>query len=402
MMLLENDVETEEKTSATYQNSFGKLQSTIKNRLLLADEGFIKIVTAGAISTLLPTDPVWVLIVAGPGGAKTEIIRGLNSLDFVFPINDLTPQTFLSGDKNNSKGSLLHRLPSPALITMKDFTSVLEMNSDKQRAILSQLREIYDGEYSKEFGTGESKAWHGKIGFIAGVTQVIDKHQANIQTLGERWIKYYPVQSEPLELAKRALSNSGDEVAMRSEIQQAFKDYIEGLEIPEKLDGLPEHFKDAIIHLATFCAIARSAIIRDGKTREIEYVPEPEHPTRLVKQLSNLFQSLAIISGDFTNEDYGYIYKIGMDSLPMIRRQIVDYLYNSGSPQTLLDILTAIKRPKPTVGRQIEELVLLDVLRSSGRSSIEYELHPQAKVLLDHAFMIATEPFSEISVGVSL
>lgn len=138
-----NDIEAETKKSQpqtsqikpTSAITYDELEAIVKHYLLIVDPGLIKIIIACAVCHRLPLEPVWLLIVAGPGGGKTELLSGLYGLNNVYPLSDLTQQTFMSGYKD-PKGSLLDRLPNEVLIIMKDFTTVLEMNSDKQNAIL--------------------------------------------------------------------------------------------------------------------------------------------------------------------------------------------------------------------------------------------------------------------------
>ena len=223
--ILEQKIQAIEATIPEKRNPIGfkTLQETINRWLLIRDMGIIKVLAGAVIANRLNADAVCLFIVAASGGAKTELIRGLNKVEGIYPVSDLTPQTFLSGDKGQKNASLLLRLRADTILTLKDFTTVLTMHRDKRHAILSQLREIYDGYYRKEFGTGESKTWEGKMGFIAGVTSVIDNHQSVFQVLGERFIQYRPTQPDAIALAKKAIANNGGEKVMREEIQNAFK-----------------------------------------------------------------------------------------------------------------------------------------------------------------------------------
>ncbi len=219
--------------------SFEELERVVHKWLLISDPGLIKVVVGTVLANRLKADPVWLFIVAASGGTKTELIRALKLIDGAYPLSDLTPQTFLSGDRGRKDASLLHRIPKEnAVFTYKDFTTVLTMHRDKSHAILSQLREIYDGYVSKEFGTGETKSWEGKVGFIAGVTTVIDRYQAVFQVLGERFVQYRPKRPDVIAVAKKAMANSGGEAVMREEIQNAFADYVAGLDIPDPVPHL--------------------------------------------------------------------------------------------------------------------------------------------------------------------
>lgn len=336
--------------------TFQQLEAAVDKWLLINDRGLLKVLLASVIANRLQGDPVWLFIVTASGGTKTELIRGLNKVPDVYGISDLTPQTFLSGDRQNKNASLLLRLPQFVILTMKDFTTVLTMHRDKRHAILSQLREIYDGYYRKEFGTGETRTWEGKWGFIAGVTSIIDHHQSIFQVLGERFVQYRPTQAEDVALAKKAMGNSGGEKAMRLEIQNALVDYLAGVQIPPELPALPEAIKECIAHLAAFCVRARSGVVRDGHTREIELIPETELPTRLAKQLSTLYSALTLIDNASSKDNFALIAKIGMDSLPKKRKQVIDKLIKADDWQETADIAMAIGYPTGTTRHILEDL----------------------------------------------
>jgi hypothetical protein len=335
--------------------TFEQLEQIINRWLLIADTGIIKVVAATVIANKLPADAVWLFIVAAPGGTKTELIRALTKIPGIYPISDLTPQTFLSGEKG-TKGSLLHRLDPETILTYKDFTTVLTMHRDKRHAILAQLREIYDGSFSKEFGTGETKSWEGKMGFIGGVTSVIDNHQSVFQVLGERFIQYRPKQPDPIALARKAISNNNANKAMRDEIQHGFADFIASIKIPETLPEMSEDTQDRIAHLAAFCVRGRSGVIREGHSREIDLIPDPELPTRLAKQFITLAVALSLIDSTNPEANYNLIYKIGMDSLPQKRRRILNILnFTEGLLETA-EVATTIGYPTNTTRRILEDL----------------------------------------------
>lgn len=343
---------------------FLTMEQIIHKWLLINDKGLIRVLIASVIANKLQADPVWLFIIAAPGGSKTELIRGLSKVDLIYSISDLTPQTFLSGEKEKKSASLLLRLPFGTIFTYKDFTTVLTMHRDKQQAIISQLREIFDGYYRKEFGTGETKDWEGKIGFIAGVTTVIDRHHEIYSVLGERFVQYRPIQPDRIAMAKKAISNSGGENLMREEIQNAMADYISGIKIPEEKVPVPDWLVDKVAHLASFVVKARSGIIREGyHTREIEQIPDPELPTRLAKQLITIATAFSLMSeGKFTEEDYSLIYKIGLDSLPAKRKLTIEVLIKQEDYLDTTEVAIAIGYPTNTTRRILEDLQGLQLI----------------------------------------
>src|SRR5690349_7025765 len=136
-------------------------------------------------------DPAWLFVIAPPASGKTTItIMSAAGLRDVQVLGDITENTFLSGFYNHKQPGLLEKLGRTAgdggtktstgdgIFLLKDFTTVLSMRREKRAAILSQLREMHDGEFRRDFGTGETKIWKGRLGIVAAVTPVIDKHYA--------------------------------------------------------------------------------------------------------------------------------------------------------------------------------------------------------------------------------
>ncbi|MBU6389579.1 hypothetical protein KGQ71_03615 [Patescibacteria group bacterium] len=357
--------------------TFDQLSQTINQWLLLEDQGLIKILVASLLVNRLPDDPVWLIIVAPPGSAKTELLRGLKDLDKIYFISDLTEQTLLSGDRQNKNASLLHRIPDNSILILKDFSTVLSMNPEKQATILAQLREIYDGFFSKEFGTGESKKWRGKLGLIAAATSAIDKRWSVYQSLGERFIQYRPCLPDPFKVAKQAIDNTGKEEFLRSEINSAYTRFFS--QDFGEAPALTAPFVENVIHLAAFTVRARSTVGRDGYSREIDFIPQPESPARLSKQLIGLAKGLALISGKYTNEDYQLIFKVGMDSIPQKRKAVILCLpYTPGA--SLAEIAAHIGYPTNTTRKTLEELCALKIIVRSGggRGAREvWSLHPE-------------------------
>lgn len=356
---IEQKIQEIEKTISEKRNpiDFPALEQTINKWLLIKDRGIIRVLVGSVIANKLQADPVWLFLVTASGGTKTELIRGLNKINGISSLSDLTPQTFLSGEKANKNASLLLRLPEEVILTLKDFTTVLTMHRDKRHAILSQLREIYDGQFKKAFGTGETKEWNGKLGFIAGVTSIIDTHYSIYQTLGERFVQYRPLQPDPIKLSLRAIDNSGNEKEMREEIQNAFADFMASVEIPTEKIAIPENLKNHIAYLSTFCVRARSGVERSGYSREIELIPDSELPTRLSKQLITLALAFSLIEkGQFTNEDYELIYKIGLDTLPQKRKLAIETLIKADDYLETADVAMEIGYPTNTTRRILEDL----------------------------------------------
>ena len=129
--------------------------------LELVDFEVVDVALATVQANRMEGDPLWVFLVAPPSGGKTEVIRALDDVPDVFGLSSLTPQTFASGfERPGLETSLLPKLDGKT-VTMKDFGTVLSMHRDKRGEIFAQLREVYDGSFTKQWGNGKAFRWDG-------------------------------------------------------------------------------------------------------------------------------------------------------------------------------------------------------------------------------------------------
>ena len=206
---------------------------------------------------------------------------------------------------------------------LKDFTTVLEMRREDRQTILAQLREIYDGRYDKTWGTGRELRWEGRLGFVAGVTPIIDKHQAAMSILGERFVLFRPIMPDRKQLAMAALKSRGREREMREDLARAMHGFLaaRGSAMPEVSAAV----LDRVATVADFVTRARSGVQRDGFRRELEYAPEPEAPTRFAKVLLSLASGIALAydSPEITGRELGLVLRVALDCLPLIRHRVI-------------------------------------------------------------------------------
>ena len=237
-----------------------EMLAVFSRRLRIADPDFLVILVGAILAHRLGGDPVWLLIVAPPGGTKTEALRALFGHRSIFPLSDLTARTFASGlDTDRGDPSLLSRLGEQILV-LKDLTTVLEMTREERQAILAQLREIYDGRFDKAWGTGQEIHWEGRLGLIAGVTPVIDRHQAVLATLGERFVYLRPTMAERRALALSALRTAGRESEMRRELSEALHGFLDARRIERPVVGPWVHDTLAVTtHLQPPRSVSREA-----------------------------------------------------------------------------------------------------------------------------------------------
>jgi hypothetical protein len=326
--------------------------------LYVPDTGSIEFALAIIAANRLDGDPVWGNIVGPPGGGKSETINSVAGLRDVHPAATLTEAALLSGTPNRekaqtAKGGLLREIGDFGIIVYKDFGSVLSMNRDARAALLAALREIYDGAWTRHFGTdgGKTLSWKGKVGLLAGCTPTIDRHHAVMGTMGERFCLYRLPAVDGDTQARQALSHAGHEKTMRQELAEAAESVLTNLGEPRERSAQET---ELLIRLAALVVRGRSAVERDGYSREIELVPDPEAPTRLIIVLDRLLAGLDAIGAD-RDRALQIVTKVALDSIPAIRHACLRAL----EPYDELDtnqVATAVRYPAATVRRTLEDL----------------------------------------------
>ena len=137
----------------------------------------------------------------------------------------ITEAALLSGTAKrdrakNATGGLLRQIGEFGILLAKDFTSVLSQNHDTAKPAMAALREIYDGRWDRPVGTdgGKTLHWHGKCGFIGGVTPSYDRYSTIVNTLGDRFLLLRLPEVDAAKQAQAALKAAQHEQKMRAEL----------------------------------------------------------------------------------------------------------------------------------------------------------------------------------------
>jgi DNA-binding MarR family transcriptional regulator len=340
--------------------SLEELVATFRCWLHLPDPGALLAVLGAVAANHLEGDPVWLLLVGPPGGGKSELLASLVTLPGVHPTATLTEAALLSGTPRHerdadAKGGLLRSIGDFGLIVCKDFGSILSMNRDARAQVLAALREVYDGSWTRHVGTngGKTLHWSGKVGLIAGCTPTIDRHHAVMGAMGERFALFRLPEVDGDEQASRALAHAGREAEMRRALAAAVSGFLSrALDPPHPLG---EEERTALISFATLAVRARSAVERDSYSREIELIPDPEAPTRLIVVLERLLDGLDVI-GVPRPDAWRVVSKVALDSIPAIRRTVLEYLYPADGHVTTTEVAAALGYPTSTTRRALEDL----------------------------------------------
>lgn len=373
---------TTQKNNPFKKHTLEQAKETITKWLVISDKEVIDVVFAFAIAERLPGDPLWLFLIAPPGGGKTELLRAMEGEKY-YHLSDLTSKTFVSGlmlgqgETRHKIEDLLPQLNRKVLI-FKDFTTVLEKNKDERREIIAQLREIYDGSFAKKFGTINHKVeYKARFGFIAGVTPIIDKHWKIMQQLGERFLKWRMLDDAQAQ-TKKAEQNEGNELDMRREIKEAVMGFLTYL-APLPPD-ISQEQSQQLIDAAHFLAICRTPVtIQSAQTDfYFDYIPTPEIPTRVVKQLKKFCKALAIVRGkkEVTQEEVNTALKIVEHTCPPDRLAVlkaINSLYPGyGDGVSVSMVKHAVKLPETSLRRVCEQLELLDLIKKTTVTTESY------------------------------
>jgi hypothetical protein len=205
------------------------------------------------------------------------------------------------------------------------------------------------------------------VGFLAGVTPVIDEQHSFLAVMGERFVLYRMPEVSRRDIARRSLARRGHEPELRARIRATVGDFLEQFRDCGRLE-LPDRFHEPLIILTDIVTRARSGVARDGYSRDLLYLPEPEAPTRLAKQLAQL-GAAALAIGVSEVETWRLLKKVGWDSVPAVRCAVIDCLAQQEKPVPLAFVEERTGLPSKTVQRVVEDVVALKLAKRTKESN---------------------------------
>ncbi|MDC8981245.1 bifunctional DNA primase/polymerase [Mycobacterium marinum] len=322
-------------------------------------------VLATAAVERLDGDPVWLLLISGPGNAKTETVQSLDGIGAVVASSISSEAALLSATPKrerakNATGGLLRKLGPRGVLVIKDVTSILSMNRDLRARVLAALREIYDGRWYRDVGSdgGQTIPWEGRITVVGAVTTAWDAAHAVISSMGDRFVLLRMDSTTGRQSAgRKAISNTGDETRMRAELAAAVAGVLAGM------NTTPITVTDAetniLLAAADLVTLARTGVEYDYRGDVID-AHAPEMPTRFAKQLAQVVRGGVAIGMDRT-EALRLAIRCARDSMPPLRLAIIDDLATHRAAATG-DIRRRLDKPRNTVDRQLQALHMLGVV----------------------------------------
>lgn len=343
--------------------------------LKLDEPDVLKVLFGTCFANRLDGEPVWMFLVAPPGGMKSELLMSLKEHPSIYSTTSLTPHTLVSGAyAADGKDPSLLPLLDGKILSIKDFTTILTMHYSMRDEIFGIFRDVYDGSTGKNFGTGVRREYNVKFGILAGVTNKIEAYGAMHQSLGERFLKFRASEDKresEEDKIRRALGNTNREVAMRTELCEVAARHLDR-EMPAELPVLSNSVTERLIALARYTAILRGVVERDRFDKTVLYRPSYEVGTRLAKQLSKLGIGIAIHLGHnaVADEEFRIIRRVAIDTAPdrieIIVRKLFQACPNKSDALRTQKVADLTRLPQATIFRVLQDLELLQIVDRTG------------------------------------
>jgi hypothetical protein len=307
------------------------------------------------------------MVISGSGNAKTETVRSLEGAGARVTSTISSEGALLSATARSlgATGGLLHKIGRRGLLVIKDFTSILAMDSKVRGTVLAALREVHDGKWERNvgFAGGRTLTWIGRIVIVAACTTAWDEARKVVEAMGDRFVLVRADSTTGREeSALKAIENTGREEAMRADLAKAMGDLVAGADMNAR--HLTDIEKGQLVRLANVVTWARSGVERDFKGAVIN-AHAPEMPTRFAKQLAQVVRG-AISLGMPAELAMQHAIRCARDSLEPLRRDLL--LDVASHPDTNADDVHArIVRPLTTVKNNLIALHTLRLLTCDER-----------------------------------
>jgi hypothetical protein len=329
------------------------------------DTGALDAVLAAAACDQLDGDPVWLLLISGPGAAKTETVSALKGIEAHVTSTIASEGALLSAVPRKDRttdatGGLLRKIGEAGVLVIKDFTSILSMNRDLRGQVLAALREIYDGKWERNVGTdgGRTITWIGRLILIGAVTSAYDSAHGVIAAMGDRFaLVRVDSSTGRMDAGRQALSNVGHEGPMREELQAAVRDVLTALR--RDVATLTGAENEVLLRLADLVTLSRTAVERDYQFN-ITDAHAPEMPTRFAKMLGQIMRG-GLALGMAREVALALAVRVAGDSMPPLRLAILADLAENPRTRTT-DVRTRLQRPYNTIDRELQALHMLGLV----------------------------------------
>lgn len=346
-----------------YKKKQGKLKdvhAVVRKWLHLKDMNRVDLILAVALSRMLKGTKLWLIIIGGSGGTKSELLKPLDDDEVTtYVLQELTPNTLVSG--NNYAEDLALKIKDK-IILIYDMAILLNLRKDDKAKVWAQLRELYDGNCSKDVGSGKkgTKYKDLNVTLIACSTGAIDNQILIHNTLGTREMLYRIKPTVEIDeeeaLMNKVLENDEKEEQMRKELREVFDKFF-SYRKPKNIT-LPKEVLAVIKNYVKYVIVLRTSAALDSYTGDLLSTAETEYPTRILKQYKRTYQCLKSLDDNYTDEKaLGIIREVRDSSCNQDRIEILKFLVKN-APEKLpfWKIGQALRLGNSTIKRHLATL----------------------------------------------
>ena len=326
----------------------------------------------------IPGDPVWLYLVAPPGGFKTEPLLSLSGGKLIEIHESVTAPALISGQNQGSTDPSLIPKLNGRLLIIKDWTIILGLPEHERKEILSILRGAFDGVCGRTFGNGVRRDFKSTFGLIAATTPINEQYAEEISSVGERFLTWRNWISEDFDVRynhiKQALDNTAKEQEMRKEINGISKRVL--LSGFKKIPSVDDNVKDTVIQMAQWIAVMRGTVSRDKFHRNVLYKPFSEVGTRLSKEILKLLMGIAVFKGNGSvrPETMRIAKSVAWSSVSTRYAETLKAFLAKGEGLTASEAEKAVGLPQETMQTVIENMMMLGML-DKGKE-MKWEIRP--------------------------
>lgn len=401
----------QQETDEKIRKLSGRKTSLLEIHALLEDltsasHDIIELVIAVAISLQISTKYglalLWLILVGPPSSDKTASVSTVKDVPFVYHLDTLTENSFISGFVPEDDGlptfDLLGELHQKCFI-VKDYTTLFSLKPDIIKKILGDMCAIYDKIFAKYMGTRGRVQYESSFSHIGCITPVaLATHQRYMNMIGQRFVffRILALNESQLKNGYEIAWSGIDRESKIKELKEAVSAYV--WQVHESIPDFKPETEEQIKIINGMAELLRCgrAVVRterrtgtnkEGKPFTYYEVAEIqiEEPWRALQQIQVLTRSLAAVHkrNYITGHEIELVRRVVMSSMPVDRAEVL-YLFqmeevkNKGYGLTRKHCAQLIGKDYNQAVRILTELESIGLLEGS-KNGDEWVYKPKLK-----------------------
>ena len=323
--------------------------------------------------------PVWLRIIAPPACGKSIHMSLLEDYKATYSIDSFTSKSFISGFRGNNEDPSQLPLMDKKVLLISDESTIMEQRKEERDLIQAILRKAYDGKVTKAFGNLKNKVQHdATFNILVASTPIIDRYYLYNQALGERFINFRLQIPDKIAITTRAMHNQAKGFKKRHKrLSKRVEQYVTKISKSKFGDiRVSRKHSTLLVECATFIALIRTHVCRDGSGRYVTILPQAEVASRLVQQMMQVAVGNAVIRGDVsigTPQIELAIYT-ALCSAPSLTVYVLNILWTTTKKRgtkwhTIKDLMAATHLGQLSTKNVIEDLCIHRVMKMKSAKS---------------------------------